>query len=180
MEKTHWKKLTNPNYIGAYALQPGQEPVVTIKTVAREMVTGPDGKKEECVVAHFEERGVKPMILNATNMKTITKLYKTPYIEEWSGKRIQIYADKVKAFGEIVEALRIRPTVPKSNEPKKAGPIHCEECGSEIKGFGKMDAGKMAVYTADKYGKQLCADCAKSEAVKADPLGGGNDESDNE
>ena len=23
---THWKKLMNPDYLGGYALQPGQEP----------------------------------------------------------------------------------------------------------------------------------------------------------
>lgn len=25
MEKTHWKKYTNPDYLGAYAFQPGEE-----------------------------------------------------------------------------------------------------------------------------------------------------------
>lgn len=26
MSKTHWKKLTNPDYLGAYAFDPGEEP----------------------------------------------------------------------------------------------------------------------------------------------------------
>lgn len=111
MSKTHWKKLTNPDYLGAYSLEPGQELNLTIKNVVRQQVTGADGKKEECTVAYFTEN-VKPMILNVTNCKTIQKLYDNPYIEDWSGKKVTIYATKVKAFGESVEALRIRNKIP--------------------------------------------------------------------
>lgn len=117
MAKTHWKKLSNPDYIGAYYLEPGQELILTIKEVRNEMVIGPDGKREECIVAHFNENGIKPMILNATNAKMITKLYKTPYIEDWAGKKIQVYVENVKAFGEVVEALRIRPKIPGADKP---------------------------------------------------------------
>jgi hypothetical protein len=35
---THWKKLTNPNYIGAHDLQPGQELPVTIESIKNEVV----------------------------------------------------------------------------------------------------------------------------------------------
>lgn len=171
MTHTHWKKLQNPDYIGAYALEPGQEIAVTIKTVRREMVTGPDGKKEECTILYFIEP-VKPMILNTTNSKTIEKIYKTPYIEEWEGKKIQLFADKVKAFGEVVEALRIRPFVPREKvAPKEPGPPVpelCEECKCEIEAFEGRSAAKIAQYTKEKYGRALCAACAKDEAGKAD------------
>lgn len=113
---THWKKLQNPDYLGAYSLQPGEEPIYTIRSVGLEMVSGTDGKKDECTVAHFAEK-VKPMILNATNCKTITKMYGTPYIEDWVGKKIQIYSTTIKAFGEEVEALRIRPKPPTLQRP---------------------------------------------------------------
>lgn len=166
--KTHWKKLNNPDYIGAYALAPGQELIATIKTVGKEIVTGPDGKKEECTVIHFMESDIKPLILNVTNAKTIQKIYKTPYIEDWAGRKIQLYATKVKAFGELVEALRIRSHIPEQAETKQTGPIYCADCGTEIEGFGKMDATKMAAYTYSKYGKSLCADCAKTEAEKVE------------
>jgi hypothetical protein len=104
---THWKKLTNPNYIGAYDLQPNQEVKITIKSVGQEMVKGADGKEEQCVVARLEGT-VKPFILNKTNMKIITKVLETPYIEQWAGKSIIIYSAKVKAFGEMVDALRVK------------------------------------------------------------------------
>lgn len=109
---THWKKLHNPNYIGAYALQPGEEPIYTIDRVTIEKVVGSDGKKEECCVMYFREKGVKPMILNVTNSKTLAKLYGTPFIEEWTGRHVQLYAAVVSAFGAEVEALRIRPKEP--------------------------------------------------------------------
>lgn len=106
--KTHWKRLMNPDYIGAYWLPPGEDVTVTIDHVVREMITGTGGKKEECTVAHL--KGVKPFILNATNCKTIAKLYGT-YIEDWAGKPITLYATTTKMGGETVECLRIRPKV---------------------------------------------------------------------
>lgn len=108
--KTHWKKTFNPDYIGAYILAPGEERTVTITKVVNEMVTGNNGKKEECTVAYL--KGEKPFILNRTNCKIIAKIYGTPYIEEWQGKSITIYAAKVNAFGEEVDALRIRQKAP--------------------------------------------------------------------
>ena len=92
MAQTHWKKLINPDYIGAYALDPGKDLTVQISQVRREMVTGADGKKEECTVAYLKDQ--KPMILNVTNCKTIEKLY-GPYIEDWNGKYITLYAANV-------------------------------------------------------------------------------------
>jgi hypothetical protein len=110
MSLTHWKQLQNPAYIGAYSLQPGENRTVTIEKVVKESVKGADGKAEDCTVAYL--KGEKPFILNATNCKTLTKLYGTPYIEQWAGKSLVIYAAKVKAFGEEIEALRIKPTLP--------------------------------------------------------------------
>lgn len=106
--KTHWKLLSNPDYIGAYWLPPGEDVTVTIDYVVREMITGTGGKKEECTVAHL--KGVKPFILNATNSKTIAKLY-GPYIEDWAGKQITLFASTAKLAGDTVECLRIRPKV---------------------------------------------------------------------
>lgn len=159
---THWKKLTNPNYLGAYSIEDGKDLVLTIGQVREETVIGTDGKKESCVVCHWQENA-KPMIFNATNMKQITKLLKTPFIEEWTGKKIQIGIEKVKAFGEIVEALRVRAFLPIVQSEKE---IKCAECGEVIKPFGKMNAAQMAAYTTKNYGRALCSECAKKEADK--------------
>lgn len=107
---THWKKLTNPDFIGAHDLQPGQEAKITIESVSKEMVKGSDGKEAECIVAKI--KGAKPLILNKTNCKIIQKVLDTPYIEEWSGKQIIIYSAKVKAFGEVMDAIRVKNQKP--------------------------------------------------------------------
>ena len=84
----------NPDYLGAYSLDDGNgkytDIIATIQYVKVENVTGPDGKKEDCPVAHFSERELKPMILNATNMKTLEKLFHSKYVEDWAGHKIQI------------------------------------------------------------------------------------------
>lgn len=157
MSETHWKKLTNPNYLGTYSLTPGQDIILTIDRVEKEMVTGADGKQEECIVCYWQENE-KPMILNKTNCKTIAKLLKTPYIEQWPGHRIQIGAEMVSAFGEKVEALRVRKFLPKDEH------IKCELCGKDIKPAYGMTVAELAKYTKDKYGKTICADCGKKEA----------------
>lgn len=111
---THWKKLTNPNYIGAHDLQPGQELKVTIEAVTSEMIKSFDGKevKEgECIVARFKG-AKKPMIMNKTNCKIISRIYDSPYIEHWAGKEIILYVAKVRAFGEHTEALRVKNVKP--------------------------------------------------------------------
>lgn len=112
-ELTHWKKLQNPDYIGAYTLMEtgvAIDMTVTIKSIARQIVTGADGKKDECTVAQLV--GQKPFIINATNAKMITKIYDTPFIENWVGRKITLYVAKVKVAGETVDALRIRQAIP--------------------------------------------------------------------
>ena len=108
--KTHYKKLQNNDYIGAYSLDEGQELTVTIESVSKKMVIGDKGKADECTVAQL--KGQKPMILNATNCKTIANIYKSPYIEDWVGKDITLFATTTNLKGETVECLRIRPTTP--------------------------------------------------------------------
>lgn len=115
MSKTHWKKLQNPDYLGSWAIPPGKEVVYTIKAAGREKVVGVSGRAEECLVVHFTEK-VKPMVVNSTNAKAITKLAGSPYIEDWAGTRIQLYVAEVEAFGDTVEALRVRPKAPATRE----------------------------------------------------------------
>lgn len=116
--KTHWKKQFNYEYLGTYSLPAdGKDLTLTVKQTKKEMVTGNNGQKEECFVCYFQEEP-KPMILNRTNCGIIEKIYKTPFIEEWTGKKIQLYAKKVSAFGEMVDGLRIRELIPKTEKPE--------------------------------------------------------------
>lgn len=150
MSETHWKKTFNPNYLGAYAFDHGEEKIVTIESITREEVTGAEGRTELCLVAHLKNE--KPLILNKTNCKAITKLLGTPYIEEWAGHRITLAVQKVKAFGEDTDAVRVKPKLP--------GEI-CEECGKEIRAGSGRSAAEIVDLSVQKYGKKLCLECAK-------------------
>ncbi|MBR3334335.1 MAG: hypothetical protein IKG23_08615 [Clostridia bacterium] len=152
MSETHWKKLTNPNYLGAYAFDPGEEKIVTIEYVAQEEVIGAEGRNDRVIVAHLVNE--KPLILNKTNCKAITKLLNTPYIEEWAGARITLAVQRVKAFGEDTDAVRVKPKLP--------GEI-CAVCGKEIRAGGGRSAAEIVELSVKKFGKKLCLDCAKEE-----------------
>ena len=103
---THWKKLQNPLYLGSYDFQPNEERTVTVKDVKREMVKGQDGTEEHTIVYFVEN--YKPMIMNATNSKMLTKLSESPYVEKWIGTSFKLVVVKIKAFGEFIDALRIK------------------------------------------------------------------------
>jgi len=170
MDKTHWKKLENPDYLGSYALQPGQDLTLQIKSVGQEDVYNVNNnKKETCTVAHFTDKGVKPMILNVTNCKTIAKIYDSPYIEDWIGKYITVYSAKVKAFGETVEALRIRPKVPSMKK------IFCADCGKEIIASAGKNPEELAEISKRNCGRELCLECMKQVKKEQDSKENSND-----
>lgn len=156
---THWKALANYDYLGAYSLENGKDKIVTIKKIVTELVTGNAGRKDNCIVAYFSDEE-KPMILNKTNCKTIQKIYGTPIIEEWVGKKIVLFASTTSLAGETVECLRIRPYPPVADKPAPK----CNECGADITGVGGMTAEATAIYTEKKYGSKLCAKCATRRA----------------
>jgi hypothetical protein len=114
--KTHWKKLTNPDYLGAYDFQPGEVRLLTINGLERKMVMGPNNREEECTICYWQEH-CKPMILNNTNSKAIEKVAGTPYLEDWHGTRVYVVVERIKAFGEMVDALRIKSEKPKDKRP---------------------------------------------------------------
>lgn len=152
----------NPNFLGSWDIedQPGREIVLTIeKIVDEEVIT--NTQKEVCTVCHWIDKNFKPMILNITNKKTICKLYKTKETEKLKGKSVAIGIERVKAFGDIHDALRIRKRIPaqaSGNIPK------CEQCGKELTAYGNMTAEQLAAYTKKKYGRVICADCATKGA----------------
>lgn len=108
--RTHWKKLTDPRFIGVYALpNEGDDLTVEITHVTYEEITMMGGKKEMHTIAHL--KGQKPLILNKTNSLSIEKLY-SPYIETWAGKLITLYASTTNMGKEKnVPCLRVRPQV---------------------------------------------------------------------
>lgn len=138
--KLHWKKNFNYEFMGSYSLPDGKDIVVTIKETKRDKVTGQSGKKEDCFVCYFVESD-KPMILNRVNCKTIEKILKSAYPVDWIGKKIQLGKDTVSAFGESVEALRVRPILPKDKPKVELNPSHPKwpEALAYVDKGGKVD-----------------------------------------
>lgn len=160
-DKTHWKKIvSDPNYIGEADFAEGEEKVLTIAHVnASETVTTAEGKSQKAVL-HWKEPNNKPMILNVARSKAIEKVTGSPYFEDWVGQQVQLYIQKgIKAFGDVVNAVRVRPYKPRI---QTAAPIPpCTDCKGEIKPAMGKDARWMVAYTTKHYGVPLCADCAQ-------------------
>ena len=131
--KTHIDKLRNPNYLGGWDLQDENgktnDIIVTIKEVKSEFVFNQKAQMEEPVLTVFFLE-CKPIILNATNRKTLKKVTDTPYIEEMAGKRIQLTTKRIKAFGEFHDAIRIVATAPTANVEV----VDIEKCKTTLNG----------------------------------------------
>lgn len=159
MSLTHWKRLENPDYIGAYAFQPNEEKVVTIKTVKREVITGADGRKEEKTIIYFVENE-KPMVLNATNGKMITKMADTPYVEQWPGLRIALVVRDARFGGETIPAVRVaQKRLGRAETVQK-----CPDCNKPIVAWGNMNPTQVAASMIKRFGVAVCMGCGQKRA----------------
>ncbi len=165
--KTHWKKVvSDPNFIGEGDFQEGEEKVLTIDRVnASETVQTAEGKSKKAVV-HWKEPGNKPMILNVARSKNIEKVAGSGYFEDWPGVSVQLYIEHgIKAFGEVVSAVRVRPHKPRIQQRPQVPP--CTDCGKPIQPAMGKPADWLAAYTTKNYGVPLCAECAQKRKDSA-------------
>lgn len=165
--KTHWKKIHNPDYIGAYTLMETGEPVdliVKIKSVAQKPVKGEDGKEEQLMVAELFNQ--KPWVVNATNAKMLTKILGSPFIEDWANKSVSLYVAKIRAFGETVDALRVRPQLPVSKLPDLT-PDHPKWNGAKeaVKAGNTTIEAIRKSYTLTPENEKLLCESSKSDAA---------------
>lgn len=144
--KTHWKQSFNPEFVGAFTFQPGEvSRIVRIDFVNPCVaITGTGGKTEDKPVVYFDGDDL-PMILNRTNSKAISKAVGSPFFEDWAGKHIELYVEKVKAFGDVVDAIRVKTIAPELKKPS-----------IDEKRFAKMlESIKAGKYTAEKAKNQF-------------------------
>lgn len=163
MPKTHWKKVvSDPNYLGEADFQDGEEKIATIaKVVNAENIATAEGTSQKAVI-HFSEN-LKPMILNVARSKAIAKVAGSPYFEDWVGVRIQLYIEhNIRAFGELVNAVRVRP-----RKPIERKAVKCADCGEDIQGASGKSAEYIETYTKKKFGVCLCFSCASKRAEEA-------------
>ena len=154
-------------YMGAEDIESGTEPVLTIAAIYNGMITLARGKERHDVMSFVEEKvpgsinQVRPLVVNATNRKTLRKLFKSVDAQTLVGKKIQLYLQsgvRDPSTGDKVDGIRIRDKAPTGKAyvaPK------CEECGKEIKGMSNFTPEQIATASKQKYGKCLCVDCGQ-------------------
>lgn len=93
----------------------GKQFTLTIRSVTLEDMQSHDQKTVTKPCLWFTN-ATKGMVLNKTNTMIIADLY-GPETDAWAGKKITIYATKVRAFGKLEEAVRVREEVPPEPKP---------------------------------------------------------------
>ncbi len=81
-----------------------QPRVYTVEGVTREEV----GQERELkYLLHFQDAGIKPLILNATNSDTLIGLL-GPETSDWDGKRVELFPSETSFQGKRVDCVRVR------------------------------------------------------------------------
>jgi hypothetical protein len=160
-------------YLGAEDIDPGVEPVLTIEALYNGMITLQRGKENKDVIVFKEDRvpgirNVRPLVCNATNRKTLRKLYKSVTADNLVGKKVQLYVDhsvRDPSTGEMTDGIRIRNKKPV--EAAKAAQIICEKCGKPITAIGQYSAEDIVRINEQRFGKKLCGKCSKEMSVES-------------
>jgi hypothetical protein len=111
--KTHYRKVFKSDHLGSADLEDmieEKKPLVfTIKEVKQEIGATVAGKKGNFNIAYFVEP-IKPLVLNATNSKTVKALAGgSPFVEDWKNITVELFIDAtVKMKGETVGGVRVR------------------------------------------------------------------------
>ena len=126
---THWRNLfeSKSMLLGSHNLNEGEELVCEITNTGIQTIKNKNGKDEQVPVILFTN--APPMVLNITNTKMIASLYGDLY-DNWVGKSIQVYATKVKAFGAVTTALRVRPIIPANSADLQQYVTLLNACGN--------------------------------------------------
>lgn len=141
-------------FLGGWTFEDGDK-TLTIKSVGEEeMYDADSGGKKKALAMRFEELDL-PMVLNVTNSETIAGVVGSDRLADWIGKKIIVGTSKVKAFGKIHDAIRVRPDKPDQTE------YICEECGSIIKAAAGKQPSQLAEISSRNTGRVLCLACMR-------------------
>lgn len=116
-EKTHYRKVFKSDHLGQADLEDfletGSNLIFTITGVRQETNVAVAGRKGNFNIAYFQEK-IKPLVLNATNSKTMKMLSGgSPFVEDWNDISVRLYIDpSVKMKGETVGGVRISTEPP--------------------------------------------------------------------
>ncbi|KPU94724.1 hypothetical protein APR50_10625 [Variovorax paradoxus] len=165
-EKTHYRKAFDSPYLSSADIV---EP--TVLTVHHVSLEGDKTKKTKDVfnTAYFAEKEIrqgeklKPMILNATNSKTMKGLTGSAFIDDWKDVRITVYVDHNVRFGkESVEGLRISPHAPEKRMLIPENVKAWKNAKAAFKRDGNLRAVLSRVDISPEHQKQLMDECAEA------------------
>jgi hypothetical protein len=170
-DKTHYRKAFDSPYLSSADIV--EPTTLTIKRVTLEK-DRTKKSKELFNTAWFVEKELrpgeilKPMILNATNSKTVKALTGSPYIEDWNDVRITVYVDKNVKFGnEIMEGLRISPKAPGRKQLTPALATAWTNAKKAYIRDGNLDAVLDRYDMSEEHQKQLVTECAPEQEKAA-------------
>lgn len=161
-DKTHYRKAFDSPYLSSADIT--EPTVLTVKCVTLE----PDKTKktkDKFNTAYFVEtelrpgEKLKPMILNATNSKTMRMITGSSFIDDWNNVRVTVYVDPNVRFGkEILEGLRIRPAQQRSTlTPEQAKAWN--NAKAAYRRDGNLDAVLARVDMSEEHQQQLMDEC---------------------
>jgi hypothetical protein len=166
-DKTHYRKAFDSPYLSSADIV--EPTVLTVKFVKLE-IDHTKKTKDLFNTAHFVEREIrpgealKPMILNATNSKTMKGLTGSAFIDDWNNVRITVYVDGAVRFGkETVEGLRISPHAPEDRK-KVLTPQAVKQWNAAKEAYkrdGNLDGVLARVDMSAEHQVQLKAECAE-------------------
>ena len=170
-EKTHYRKAFDSPYLSSADIV--EATVLTVRNVTLES-DRTKKTKDAFNTAHFVEKELrlgeklKPMILNASNSKTMKGLTGSAFIDDWQNVRITVYVDHNVRFGkETVEGLRISPHAPEVGK-KMLIPTMVKAWANAKEAYkrdGNLDGvlSRMDMSTNDQ--QQLMAECVEPASV---------------
>lgn len=106
-------KLFPSKYVKAADLG-GKHVTLTIEKLVVEEL-GHGAEKENKPVLYFH-KATKGLILNRTNAMAVAALYGDES-DHWTGKRITIYATRIRAFGAMQDVIRVKNEIPAQPVP---------------------------------------------------------------
>lgn len=141
-------------FLGGWSFQGGDK-TLTIKSIGKqEMYDMETGGQKTGITLMFEEEEL-PMVMNITNASTIAEVLGTNIVEDWIGHKIIVGTSRIKAFGKMHDAIRVRNQKPDEDE------YICEECGSILKSAAGKQPSELAEISKRNTGKILCLACMK-------------------
>lgn len=163
MSKTHYRKAFDSPYLSSADIV--EPTVLTVSRVALE-IDKTKKTKDHFNTAYFVEKEIrpgealKPMILNASNSKTMKALTGSAFIDDWQNVRITVYVDCNVRFGkETVEGLRISPHAPERKYLTPDNKKAWENAKAAYIRDGSLDAVTSRVNISDEHVNQLIDEC---------------------